>query len=84
MNRLRHCIENLVKEIYDRSISLANLCIIQEKLERFTIIVKDIPEIEDKGLKREIELRIAELNAYNECLKNLKQFIDICYRCDGK
>lgn len=84
MKSLKECTGNLVKEIFDRSISVASLCIIEEKLERFTNIVKDIPDIEDKGLKRAIELRIAELSAYNECLKNLKQFIDICQRCDGR
>ncbi|XP_076109129.1 E3 ubiquitin-protein ligase rnf213-alpha-like [Mytilus galloprovincialis] len=83
MKSLKECTGNLVKEIFDRSISVASLCIIEEKLERFTNIVKDIPDIEDKGLKKAIELRIAELSAYNECLKNLKQFIDICQRCDA-
>ena len=77
------CLLKVVEEINDRSVSVARLQIIEEKQEHMCSIITDIPGLDAKKFKISLQLRLAEMNAYNECIRNLKKFIDICQRCDG-
>jgi hypothetical protein len=77
------CLVKVVKEINDRSVSVARLQIIEGKQEHLCSIITDIPGLDAKEFKISLQLRLAEMNAYNECIRNLKKFIDICQRYDG-
>ena len=83
MKDYNYCLVKVVEEINDRSISVARLQIIEEKQEHLCSIIADIPGLNAKEFKISFELRLAEMNAYNECIRNLKKFIDICQRCEG-
>jgi hypothetical protein len=83
MKDYNRCLVKVVEETIDRSISVARLQIIKEKQEHMCSIITDIPELDAKEFKISLQLRLAEMNAYNECMRNLKKFIDICQRCDG-
>ncbi|CAG2216925.1 unnamed protein product [Mytilus edulis] len=82
MKEFQTSIKCVGKGLFDRSITMGHLQIIEEKQEHFFNIVKDIPEMDTKGLKRRIELRTADMNAFHECMKNLSRFIDICHRSE--
>ena len=83
MKDYNSCLVKVVEEINDRSISVARLQIIEGKQEHLCSIITDIPGLDDKKFKISLQLRLAEMNAYNECIRNLQKFIDICQRCDG-
>ena len=83
MRKFDECLRNVVKRLADGSILVTELKTVQEKQDHFCSILKDIPEVKDKDLKRAIELRCIEASAFEECIRNLKQFIDLCHRCDG-
>jgi hypothetical protein len=83
MENCNRLLIKVVEEINDRSISVAHLQIIKKKQEHLCSIITDIPELDAKEFKISLQLRLAEMNAYNECIRNLKKFIDFCQRCDG-
>jgi hypothetical protein len=80
MKDYNRCLVKVVEEIIDRSISVACLQIIKEKQEHMCSIITDIPGLDTKEFKISLQLRLAEMNAYNECMRNLKEFIDML-RC---
>ena len=83
MENCNRLLIKVVEEINDRSISVAHLQIIKKNQEHLCSIITDIPELDAKEFKISFQLRLAEMNAYNECIRNLKKFIDFCQRYDG-
>lgn len=84
MKKFQTFIECVIQRIFDRTVTMEHLHIIDENQEYFFKILKDIlPVIDTRVLKNTMKLRIAEMNAFKNCMENLRCFIDICHHSEG-
>ncbi|VDH96742.1 Hypothetical predicted protein [Mytilus galloprovincialis] len=83
MKEFQTFIECVIQRIFDRTITMEHLHIIEENQEYFFKILKDIlPVIDTKVLKNTMKLRIADMNEFKDCMENLRCFIDICHHSE--
>lgn len=76
------CLKHVVDTLISGTILVGNLLLVKEKQLALSTIVKEM-DVDHALFIKAVELRSAEYGAYQQCERDLKQFIYLCHRCEG-
>ncbi|CAC5422256.1 RNF213 [Mytilus coruscus] len=77
------CVREITVTLLEGNILVKNLLLVQEKEDAFSSIIKEMRDFDYQTFQKAVEVRTTEYNAFRECERNLKRFIDLCHRCEA-
>ncbi|CAG2226870.1 unnamed protein product [Mytilus edulis] len=79
------CLREITVTLLDGKILVKNLLLVKGKEDAFCSIIKEMSDyIDYQTFQKAVEVRTIEYNAFQECERNLKRFIDLCHRCEDR